>query len=553
MKNSSIACLVTVLMTGVLAGCSRSGGGDGKTALDNELFAEINAASLTGDPIDTAVAAGVTIPEMSDPKVILGKMLFFSKEMSFGRDDACVSCHHPVFGGGDNLALPIGVDPNNADLIGPGRIRIKVGSGAGTDQIPPYASNGVEGNPAMPRNSPTIFGLAFWDQSITWDGTVYSDKGSAGKAGTDSRIVAPIDTPPVIFSPPLTGFPGTHAALSNMVPINYSDKFGTGMLVSAGHGMFPASVKPAMRGKGYAAINPATGSAWTDLDIRKDLAARFNTSAWLPLFRTAYLGVSDTNLVTPNNISTAIAMYERTMTLTNTPWRAYVKGNLSALSDQQKRGALLFLKDAARGGANCSSCHKGDFFTDEKNYVLAIPQVGRGKADNNGSGDNNDDWGRGHVTGLDEDKYAYRVPTLLNVEVTAPYGHSGVYPTLSSIIRHHSNVANAVAAFNYTAFKAWADPPAGPIDITRASTHTDLALAKLNVQRAAGKKTIQDTNLNDAQVIDLEAFLKSLTDPCTKDKSCLAKWVPMASENTFDTQRVCPRDVGGQKLIAGSC
>ena len=93
-----------------------------------------------------------------------------------------------------------------------------------------------------------------------------------------------------------------------------------------------------------------------------------------------------------------------------------------------KSGALFF---KAKGGADCASCHSGDFFTDENYYVLAVPQVGRGKADNNGGGDNNDDWGRAHVTGIETDKYAYRVPTLLNVEMTGPYGHVGYLTRLS--------------------------------------------------------------------------------------------------------------------------
>ena len=544
--NPLYSGLSILLLSSVLTGCGDDN--DSVSPTDFQLTETIKANALKGDPIETAVAAGVAIPAMTDPKVKLGKMLFFTKDMSFSKDVACVTCHHPVLGAGDNVALPIGVDAVNPDIFGPGRFRKEVAG-----QVPGFTTNGVVGNPAMPRNSPTIFGLAFWDKSITWDGTVFAEKGTAGKSGTDSRIIAPIDTSPVSYSPVLVGEVGTRFDLLAQTPISYNTKFDDGMMVSAGHGMFPASVKPAMRGVGFAGNNPATGSPWTDLEVRHAMAARFNNDTWLPMFRDAFPGIADATLVTPNRISTAIASYKRTMTMTLTPWRDYVKGNLSALTDSQKRGATLFFNTKAKGGADCASCHSGDFFTDENYYVLAVPQVGRGKADNNGGGDNNDDWGRAHVTGIETDKYAYRVPTLLNVEMTGPYGHSGVFNTLESVIRHHLNVANSVSTFDFNNFKTWADPLAGPIDITRAASHTQLALDRLKAQKAAGQETIQDITLTDSQVTDLVAFMTALTDPCTKDKTCLSKWVPTAAENAFDTQRICPRDKNGAKLMPESC
>ncbi len=249
--------------------------------------------------------------------------------MSFDRQVACVTCHHPVFGFGDNVAIPIGVDGNSPDHFGPGRVRVQVGTGASPEQVPPFTSNGIIGNPAIPRNFSTLFGLAFWDKSITWDGTVTSEKGTAGLAGTDSRIVAPIDQPPVNFDPVLTNSVGVRFDLAALTSIAYSAKFDASMLVSAGHGMFPASVPPAMRGKGFiagtcgsnAADNPApsctsgTGAAggnFTDLDIRKIIANRFNTPVWAPYF-TAAFGEATANA---NRVSTAIATYERTMTFT---------------------------------------------------------------------------------------------------------------------------------------------------------------------------------------------------------------------------------------------
>ena len=581
---------VPLAILGLLTGCSRSNNQDPPMVApptvqttDQKLATLITAAALKGDAIESlgGQAGAPKIPaitgETDTPlkgKVDLGKLLFFTKEMSFDRTVACVTCHHPVLGGGDNVALPVGVDPNSPDLFGPGRLRVMVGDGLGPNQIPPFASNGVAGNPAMPRNSPTVFGLAFWDKSITWDGTVTSEKSSKGRAGTDSRIIAPIDLPPVNYNPVLTNTVGTRFDLNALASISYSAKFDDAMLVSAGHGMFPASVAPAMRGKGFRAGtcgsnaldvpapsctsgSGAAGGNYTDLDIRKLIAARFNTAVWAPYFTAAF---GDAN-ATANRVSSAIATYERTLTFTQTPWRSYVKGTTTALSDGQKRGALLFFDNIANGGANCASCHKGDFFTDENNYVLAVPQIGRGKGDANSPTDNNDDWGRAHVTGIDTDKYAYRVPTLLNVEVTGPYGHSGVFDTLEGIIRHHLNVAQSVTAFNTaiddgslgTRLQTAYGPP---IDLKRAKDHTGFALDRLQAQRTAKLETINDVTLSSAQVADLVEFLKALTDPCTKDKACLAKWVPqttdvlLAPATASSLNLVCPQDKNGAALIA---
>jgi cytochrome c peroxidase len=75
----------------------------------------------------------------------------------------------------------------------------------------------------------------------------------------------------------------------------------------------------------------------------------------------------------------------------------------------------MFFSSIEDGGANCLSCHSGDFFTDEQYHVLASPQIGRGKGNDNGTL-TNDDFGRARETKDDADRYKFRTPTLLNVE-----------------------------------------------------------------------------------------------------------------------------------------
>ena len=410
----------------------------------------------------------------------------------------------------------------------------------------------------MPRNSPTLIGLAFWDQSITWDGTVFSDTGTPGMSGTNGRIIAPVDTPPVrgMF---------THPFLPRSNYLTYEDKWDKGMPISSGHGLLPAAVNAAMRGKAFGAKTAPTMSTQTDLEVRQAIAAAIGNygshtlpalpkNEWLPLLRRAYddpTGPVD-KLITANKISVAIASYERTMTFTNTPWKVFVQGSAAAISDAAKRGALLFYKPIASGGANCGSCHTGDFFTDEQYWVIAVPQMGRGKTDVNvfPKHNSNDDWGRAHVTGRRDDKYAYRTQTLLGVEMSGPWGHDGVFSTLKEVVQHHINAKRSVETFDWTKVST----EGGPLNLAHSKENTENALEQLMRHRRQKKPgVLQDANLTDAQVDDIVEFLKTLTDPCLKDQVCLAKWIPGPSDPDPDDLRLCAKDRTGKELWAPSC
>ena len=141
--------------------------------LDTELRQMVSDLGLTGD-----AAAGRALPSVSDPLAQLGMQLFFSKGLSGDLDAACVSCHHPQLGGGDALTLPIGVAAEVHDLLGPGRRHLA-------------GSEGFDGGPTVPRNSPTTFNLALWDKTLFWDGRIESLTGTAGTNGSDGPIRTP--------------------------------------------------------------------------------------------------------------------------------------------------------------------------------------------------------------------------------------------------------------------------------------------------------------------------------------------------------------------------
>jgi cytochrome c peroxidase len=96
------------------------------------------------------------------------------------------------------------------------------------------------------------------------------------------------------------------------------------------------------------------------------------------------------------------------------------------LEQSELKGGLLFY-----GKGKCSACHNGPYFSDFKFHAIPMPQLGFGK---NGFGV---DYGRFNVTFNPDDLYKFRTPPLLNVDKTAPFGHSGSVATLREAIIYH--------------------------------------------------------------------------------------------------------------------
>ena len=148
-----------------------------------------------------------------------------------------------------------------------------------------------------------------------------------------------------------------------------------------------------------------------------------------------------------------------------------------------------------------------------------MPQIGRGKVD----GDTGtDDFGRYRVTANDADLYAFRTPSLLNVTETGPWGHAGAYTTLEAVVRHHLDPQAAVDNYDFNQLEP-SIVSSGQTDDMRINTQK--ALDKLAINRQI-VFTVPILDLSDEEVGYLLEFLKTLTDPCVKDRACLAPWIP---------------------------
>lgn len=153
------------------------------------------------------------------------------------------------------------------------------------------------------------------------------------------------------------------------------------------------------------------------------------------------------------------------------------------------------------GEAGCAGCHAGRFQTDHGFHAIAMPQIGPGKNED-GETDARDT-GRMRVTGQAEDAYSFRTPSLRNVALTAPYGHAGAYPSLERTIRHHSDPADGLKT--YDPGLVWLPDLPGADDfrtMNDAEAVSDIAVAN----------EFSGATLSDADIADLVAFLRSLTD-----------------------------------------
>ena len=494
--------LLAALVAAVFTGCGSSDRPTIEEELNKSVRDVIATKQLTGDP-----STGRDLPNINEPIAQLGMKLFFTKALGGDMDSACVTCHHPVLGGGDDLSLPVGVDAEVADLLGPGRFH-----SAGGEHF--------DGGPTVPRNAPSTFNLALWDQVLFHDGRVESLGKTPGVNGDDGMGIR---TPDVAFG---------------QVDPN------SGENLAVAQSRFPVTSPEEMKNFGFM---DGTNNA----EVREFLEQRvggygtppggaLSLNDWLAEFREAFAQPEATaeELVTFENITLAMATYERSQVFVDTPWKSYVSGNDDAISDSAKRGALIFFNDTANGGANCASCHSGDFFTDEKFHVIGMPQIGRGKG-NGTNGD--DDFGRFRETGDEQDKYAFRTPTLLNTTATGPWGHAGAYTSLENAVRHHLDPQAALDNFDWLQL-------APNIQATNMVANTQLAIDKLVANRAAGIMSLENVSLNDSQIADLMAFLEALTDPCVEDRACISQWIPDASDSNPDALRVNAIDENGNFL-----
>lgn len=178
------------------------------------------------------------------------------------------------------------------------------------------------------------------------------------------------------------------------------------------------------------AAGPVTAGVEMGMKNWGEVIARLKTMpGYVVAFKSAF---GENAIISKENITKAIAAYERTLITPNSPYDRYVKGDAAALSEQQVRGMNSFLQ------TGCTSCHSGAAFNGP-----AMP-AGSGFYVNFPTFTDSayiaqyellKDKGRGEVTKNSADDHKYKVPVLRNIALTAPYFHNGSVKTLDEAVR----------------------------------------------------------------------------------------------------------------------
>lgn len=182
----------------------------------------------------------------------------------------------------------------------------------------------------------------------------------------------------------------------------------------------------------------------------------------------------------------------------DSPWDRFLAGDDAAMTEVQLRGARNFLS------ARCSICHNGPALSDNQFHNVAVAQFGPGTGDGPSG---TDDFGRMRVTGRPEDRYAFRTPTLRNVELTAPYGHDGAFFDLREFVAHYSESDVKLRAFDGSGLE-----PA--LRSTLLRNFDDIL--------ATRDPLLDGVVFDDVTIDEVTEFMKALTDPAARDLSAVA-------------------------------
>ena len=381
----------------------------------------------------------------------LGQLLFYDPLLSGNKEVACATCHHPAFGTGDGLSLSLGDG----------------GSGLGLNRVVDSQNLPEQ---RVPRNAQPLFNLGAKQMTVLFhDGRVEVD------ASRPSGLRTPLEEEMV------GGFASIISA-QTMFPVLSGDEM-------AGHYSENEISQAVRRG-----TLTGKGGAW-DLIAQRvaavpDYAARF---------MAVYPDVTAPQDIAFTDISNAVAAFMEFEWRSETaPFDALLAGAHS-YSGAQARGLELFY-----GAAGCSACHSGPLLTDFGFHAMGQPQLGPGKAARFER--HARDEGRFRVTGREEDRFAFRTPSLRNVALTGPWGHSGAYSDLASFVAAHADPTAALQSFDRSGVVL---PEFEAADWRIMDDPAEVAAISAAVE-------VEPLALEAQEVADIVAFLHSLTDPAMK-------------------------------------
>lgn len=209
-----------------------------------------------------------------------------------------------------------------------------------------------------------------------------------------------------------------------------------------------------------------------------------------PTYVQMYADAFPGQALSRENAGLAIAAYERTLLANEAPFQRWLQGDSDAMTDAQKRGAILFF-----GKADCAACHTGPALNSMTFHALGMPDLDGDGVYGNVPVDEGESLGRGGFTGNAADNYKFKTPQLYNLKDSPFMGHGGTFRSVREVIEY-KNRAQAARS--------------------EATSHLSTMFVPLN--------------LTEAEVADLTAFVENgLYD------ANLARYVPasLPSGNCF--------------------
>ena len=178
-------------------------------------------------------------------------------------------------------------------------------------------------------------------------------------------------------------------------------------------------------GRAKTLAEQATGPITNPLEMAMTPELAEGVIRSIPGYRPYFEKAFGSKNPTFSEIAEALAAFETTLTTPNAPFERYLKGDKNALTQQQIDGLKLFRR------SGCIRCHSGNLLGGAS--FQKVGSVRPYVTDNPSKG-------RMDVSGKPWDEMMFKVPTLLNVERTAPYFHDGAVKTLPDAVKKMADI-----------------------------------------------------------------------------------------------------------------
>ena len=315
----------------------------------------------------------------------LGRMLWFDTITGLNNDNTCGGCHSPTNGFGDTQSIAIGIQNNG--VVGPDRR-----------------------GPRNMRRSPMVLNTAFYP-NLMWNSRFSALSGDPFNNGAGFEFPQP-----------------EGLSLSDQPHLLVAQAF------------IPPTERTEVTGFDFQGDNDA---------IRAEVMNRLNDiPAYRRLFAKVFSKVKAGGPITFDMFGKAIAEFEFSLTFANAPIDRFARGEKTALTEAEKKGALLFF-----GEARCAQCHavsgqSNEMFSDFQDHVIGVPQIAPQDTNNTFDGpEANEDFGREQISGDAQDRYKFRTSPLRNVAVQPTFMHNGSFTDLDDAVRYHLDALGSASGY----------------------------------------------------------------------------------------------------------